>query len=128
MDKVAVVILNWNGKDFLQKYLPSVIANSKDDGVKIWIIDNGSSDDSLDYLQKEYPQIDLVQFGENHGFTGGYNLGLKQIDAKYYVLLNSDVEVTQNWLTPLIKLMEEDENIAACIPKIRAYDRREDFE
>ncbi|MEA3444174.1 MAG: glycosyltransferase family 2 protein [Bacteroidota bacterium] len=128
MDKIAIVILNWNGRNFLKQFLPSVVGHSQLPGTKIWIADNGSSDDSVDFIKKKYPQIGLLVFEKNHGFTGGYNLALQQIMAEYYVLLNSDVEVTPNWLEPLLALMEQDKNISACMPKIKAYHSKLKFE
>ncbi len=128
MDKVAVVILNWNGEEFLRKFLPTVISNSKNEGVKVWIADNGSTDNSIKYIEAEYPDLGLVKLDKNYGFAGGYNKALKQIDAEYYMILNSDVEVVKDWLTPLIKVLDSDKEIAACMPKIRAYNEKENFE
>ena len=128
MDKAAVVILNWNGKEFLQKFLPSVVSNSKNEGIKIWVADNGSADDSIKFLEKEYPELGLIKLDKNYGFAGGYNKALKQIDAEYYMILNSDVEVTEGWLIPLIELMDSDKTIAACMPKLKAYNQKENFE
>lgn len=125
MKRVAVVILNWNGLDFLKKFLPGVIKNSSDDA-DVWIIDNGSTDDSIDYINS-LNNVKLVDNGENLGFAHGYNVGLKKIEADYYILLNSDVEVTPNWIPPVIEFMET-ENISACQPKILDYNRKEYFE
>lgn len=125
-DKIVVVILNYNGKDFLQKFLPGVLEKSQD--AKIVVADNGSSDDSISMMQSEFPKVKLLQNDKNRGFAGGYNWALNQIDAAYYVLLNSDVEVSNNWLVPLVELMDSDENIAACQPKILAYDEKSRFE
>ena len=125
--KVAVVILNWNGKLFLQKFLP-FLENYSHDAYEIIIADNASSDDSIDFLQKHYPEIKIIRHGKNYGFAGGYNKALLQISAEYYVLLNSDIEVTENWTKPVIELMEMDKNIAACQPKILSYNKRHKFE
>ncbi|MFH0866076.1 MAG: glycosyltransferase family 2 protein [Bacteroidota bacterium] len=125
--KVAVVILNWNGKRFLEKFLPYLIScNSAK--AEIIVADNASSDDSLDFLQKKYPGILVIKNNENTGFAKGYNIALSQVDAEYYVLLNSDIEVTENWIEPVISLMDNDKDIAACQPKIRSYNEREKFE
>lgn len=127
MKKTAVVILNYNGSKFLRQFLPIVIektANTAD----IWVADNCSNDNSVSFLKNEFPQINLIVNKENTGYAGGYNEALKQIDYKYYILLNSDIEVTDNWVSPLEKLMESDGNIAACQPKILSYDEPEKFE
>ena len=127
MPKVAVVILNFNGKRFLERFLPGVIAHSHD-SAEIIVADNASSDDSVSFLGKKYPAIRLIQNVKNDGFSTGYNLALKQIEADYYILLNSDIEVTPNWIKPLIDLMESDPLIAACQPKIRSLEQPERFE
>ena len=118
MGKTAIVILNWNGKTLLEKFLPSVVENSNLPGVEIVVADNASTDNSVLFLEQNYPAIKVVRLSENYGFAGGYNQALAQVDADYFVLLNSDVEVTENWLPPLIALMDGDEKIAACQPKI----------
>jgi hypothetical protein len=125
--KTAVVILNWNGKLFLEKFLPSVTQSMIEDS-ELWVADNASSDDSLDFLQREYPNIKTLQMKENTGFAGGYNIALKQIDAEYYVLLNSDIEVDPNWLNPLVKFMDSHPEYHASQPKIRSYSDRDHFE
>ena len=124
---IAVVILNWNGKTYLQKFLPSVIEKSKKHA-KVIVADNGSTDGSVEYLEEYLPDIEMIRFDSNLGYTGGYNRALKMIDAKYYVLLNSDIEVTDNWLLPVFDIMQKDENIAACQPKIKQYDNSDMFE
>lgn len=126
MIKVAVVILNYNGKKFLEKFLPSVVHNA--DGYEIIVADNASTDDSLDFLKESYPNLKTVQLSTNQGFAGGYNAALQNIEAEYYVLLNSDVEVTQNWVGPIVQLMDSDKSIAACQPKIRSYHQKTHFE
>ncbi len=98
MKKVAVVILNWNGRKLLEEFLPSVVKYSTHPDVEIIVADNGSSDDSINYLQTVYTDIRLIVLPENYGFAGGYNKALQQVEAEYFVLLNSDVEVTENWL------------------------------
>src|ERR1700758_1803317 len=109
--KVAVVILNFNGKLLLRKFLSGVIQHSK--GALIYIIDNASTDDSISYLKEYYPEIQLIELKKNYGFAKGYNEGLKKISADYFVLLNSDVEVTLDWINPVINLMEKDKTIGA---------------
>jgi len=124
---VAIVILNWNGRKFLEKFLPSVLASAYSNK-KIIIADNASSDDSVIFLKQQYPQISIIQNSSNEGFAKGYNTALKQVQADYYILLNSDVEVTENWIAPVIDLMEADTMIAACQPKILAYNAKNSFE
>jgi GT2 family glycosyltransferase len=123
---VAIVILNWNGKHFLQQFLPNVIAHSK--GADIVVADNGSTDDSVSFLQSNFPSVRIIPFDKNYGFTGGYNKALQQVQADYYVLLNSDVEVTANWITPIINMMEANKNIAAAQPKLLSFFTRDEFE
>ena len=122
----AVVILNFNGRKWLEKFLPSVVANS--DEADIYVIENASTDDSVLFLKDNFPQIKIVVNESNYWFAGGYNEGLKHITADYYILLNSDVEVTPNWITPVIQLLESDENIVAVQPKILAYHNKQYFE
>lgn len=126
MDKVAIVILNYNGRNFLEKFLPSVIRYSSD--YTIYVADSASKDDSVIWMQTNYPQIKLIQLSTNHGYAGGYNRALAQVKAEYYVLLNSDVEVTPNWLGPMIELLDKQPKIAACQPKLLAYDNKTQFE
>lgn len=126
MTKTAVVILNYNGEKFLREFLPSVLAHSGD--VKVIVGDNGSTDLSVDVLKQKFPTVELIQLGNNYGFCGGYNRVLKQVNTEYYVLLNSDVEVTPDWLVPMIDLLDSNQNIAAVQPKILAYNERQKFE
>lgn len=125
---VSVVILNWNGRDMLAKYLPSVVKYSSLPGVEIVVADNGSTDGSLDYLSENFPMVRQIILPENYGFAEGYNRALRQIDADYFVLLNSDVEVTANWLSPLYNYLEAHEEVVACQPKIRSIVNPEYFE
>jgi GT2 family glycosyltransferase len=127
MKKVAVVILNWNGKSFLEKFLPSVIEYSKG-FAELIIADNASTDDSITFLQTCFPEIRVIVLKENFGFSKGYNEALKQVKADYYVLLNSDIEVTENWIAPVIELMESDDSIAVCQPKLLSYHEPNKFE
>lgn len=125
--RTAVVILNWNGRHFLEKFLPNVIRYSHEDA-EIIVADNASSDDSVEFLRKNHPSVRIILNKSNEGFTGGYNRALEQVEAEYYVLLNSDVEVTQDWLKPLIALFDRDPKIGACQPKILSYHERKKFE
>lgn len=129
MDKpvVAIVILNWNGIKFLQQFLPAVVATTYTNK-QVIVIDNASTDDSVPFIQQYFPQVQVIRNQENAGFARGYNLGLKQVNADYYILLNSDVEVTPGWIEPVIELMESDPSIAACQPKIMQFRQRELFE
>jgi GT2 family glycosyltransferase len=128
MDKIAVVILNWNGHDMLRSFLPSVVRFSEADGAVVYVADNGSTDASVDMLRREFPSVRLVLLEENHGFADGYNLALQQVTAEYVVLLNSDVEVSEHWLAPLAAYMDAHPEMAACQPKIRSWRQREQFE
>ncbi|HEV7621931.1 MAG TPA: glycosyltransferase family 2 protein [Flavisolibacter sp.] len=127
LPSVAIVILNWNGKQFLEKFLPYVF-NTDYANYKVVVADNASTDDSVAFLQHSYRQVELIILPENYGFAGGYNKALAHVKADYYVLLNSDVEVTPGWLRPIIDLLEESEINAACQPKLLAYDNRDCFE
>ncbi len=124
---VAVVILNWNGKQYLEKFVPSVLA-SEYSNLRVIIADNGSTDDSISFMKHSYPAVELINLEKNYGFAGGYNRALDQINSEYYVLLNSDVEVTPGWIQPIINLMESDKGIAACQPKILSLNKRDHFE
>jgi GT2 family glycosyltransferase len=125
--KVAVVILNYNGKKFLEEFLPLVIKHSCSIA-EIWVADNQSSDGSVEFLKKYFPDVKLIVNDKNYGFSKGYNVALRQIKAEYYVLLNSDIEVTENWIKPVIDLMETDKNIGAAQPKLLSYFEKDKFE
>ncbi|KFF12309.1 hypothetical protein IW15_12180 [Chryseobacterium soli] len=124
--KLAVAILNWNGKNWLEKFLPSVIQFSQK--TDIYVIDNLSTDDSIEFLKHNFPTVTIISNDKNYGFAGGYNEGLKKIDADYYCLLNSDVEVTENWIDPVLELFENNSEIVAVQPKILSYDNKKFFE
>lgn len=126
--KVAVVILNWNGERFLQQFLPSVINHSNGVGIGVFVADNGSTDGSLALLDNDFKDVIQIRLDKNYGFAEGYNRALQQIDAEYFVLLNSDVEVTECWLQPLVEFMDSHPNVAACAPKIMDYSRKDYFE
>ena len=123
---VAIVILNWNGKKLLKQFLPSIVAYSSE--AKIYVADNASTDDSIEFLQDNYPQITLIQNSENGGYAKGYNDALQHIKADVYCLLNSDIEVTENWLQPILNTFKSDENIAAIQPKILDFKDKNKFE
>ena len=126
--KVAVVILNFNGRKFLEQFLPNVIANCDPTLVEIVVADNASTDESVAFMRERFPEIRLIENGSNGGFATGYNVALRQIEAQYYVLLNSDIEVAPRWIEPVIELMDADPQIAACQPKILSYYNKERFE
>jgi GT2 family glycosyltransferase len=125
--KVSVVILNWNGKNYLQQFLPSVLKSTYSN-IEIIIADNGSTDDSVSFLQQNFPQVKIILLDKNYGFARGYNEALKKITSEYYILLNSDVEVTPNWIAPMVTLLQKDESIAACQPKILSYQNKKVFD
>lgn len=124
---VSVVILNWNGQQHLSNFLPSVKAHACA-GMELVVADNASTDDSVGWLREHHPDVRIIQLEKNYGFAKGYNEALKQVQANYYVLLNSDVEVTAGWLEPMLKLLESDERIGACQPKIKMYHDKTSFE
>jgi GT2 family glycosyltransferase len=128
MSKTAIVILNWNGLGFLKMFLEIVVKNSIDDETEICVADNGSTDGSPEWVAENFNQIKLILLDKNYGFAGGYNLALSQIDAKYFVLLNSDIEVTKKWLLPLVSLMDNNPDVASCQPKILSYYHKNQFE
>lgn len=127
MDKLAIVILNWNGAEMLKKYLPSVLQYSKDEAV-VYVADNASTDNSIALLKEEFPEVKLILLEKNWGFAGGYNKALEQVYAEYYLLLNSDIEVTPGWLTPMLSFMDSHEEVAACQPKLLSIFQRDSFE
>ena len=126
MDKLAIVILNWNGGKMLQRYLPTVLQYSRGDA-SIYVADNASTDDSLTLLS-EFPECNVIRLAKNWGFAEGYNQALRHIDATYYLLLNSDIEVTHHWLTPLIEFMDVHPEVAACQPKLLSIFNKDMFE
>lgn len=128
MKTVSVVILNYNGKSWLEKFLPNVITHSTYADAEIVVADNASTDDSVAFLKANFPSVRLVINTANNGYAGGYNDALQHIKSDYYVLLNSDVEVTPNWLEHTIQFMEQDELMAACQPKILSYHEKTKFE
>jgi GT2 family glycosyltransferase len=127
LKRIAVAILNWNGEKFLRQFLPNVVENSKA-VADVYVIDNDSKDGSVALLKKEFPEVHIIQLDKNYGFAGGYNKGLRQINNELFVLLNSDVEVTPNWINPVLKYMDENPKMVACQPKILDFHRKEWFE
>lgn len=128
MDKIAIVILNWNGVGMMEKFLPSVLQYSIEDGATVYVADNASTDNSMQMLKEKFPQVRTIQLEKNWGFAEGYNKALTQIDAEYYVLLNSDVEVTHHWLVPLLEFMDSHPEAAFCQPKLLSEQDRNSFE
>ena len=128
MDKIAVVILNWNGASMLRQYLGDVIRYSVDDEAVVYVADNASTDDSVELLRSEYPQCRIIELEKNWGFAEGYNKALRQIDAEYYLLLNSDIRVTHHWLQPLVEFMDVHQDVAACQPKLLSMADTDSFE
>jgi GT2 family glycosyltransferase len=126
--KVSIVILNWNGKKMLERFLSSVYQYSTGEGIETVVADNNSTDDSLAFLTDKHPGIRQIILDKNYGFAEGYNQALKQLDSRYYILLNSDVEVTENWIDPLISYMDKHPDVVACQPKIRSYLKKDHFE
>lgn len=128
MARTAVVILNRNGLEFLKKFLSKVVDFTADENTSVIVADNGSSDGSCKWIEENFTDIKLIKFDTNLGFAEGYNRALDEIDSEYYVLLNSDVEVTEGWLRPLISYLEKNPEVAACQPKILSYRKRDYFE
>jgi len=127
LPSVAVVILNWNGKKFLEQFLPSV-CRSTYGNLQVILADNASTDDSVAFVQQQYPQIRIIRNPSNNGFAGGYNEALQHVKADIYVLLNQDVEVEPGWIEPVVAMMQQDQRIAACQPKLRAWHSKTEFE
>jgi len=126
MIRAAVVILNFNGENFLRQFLPSVLSNTPEG--EVIVADNGSTDQSLFVMEKEFPNVRVIKLDKNYGFCGGYNRALAQVKAHYYILLNSDIEVTPNWLTPMLDILDRDKSIAAVQPKILSFHQKNKFE
>ncbi len=128
MAKTALVILNWNGLKYLKMFLPGVVKHTAGPDTGIYVADNGSTDGSCEWIASEFGDVRLIRFEYNHGFAEGYNLALSQIEAQYYVLLNSDIEVTSGWLNHLVDHMDRNPDVASCQPKILSYNRKDHFE
>ena len=125
---IAVIILNWNGSEMLRRFLPSVVSYSEVDGAVVYVADNGSTDDSVEMVCREFPTVHLILLEENYGFAEGYNRAIKQVHEEYVVMLNSDVEVTPHWLIPLRNYLDSHPEVAACQPKLLSYAQRNYFE
>lgn len=128
MVKAAVIILNWNGEKLLKEFLPSVVRNTDPGLGRVIVVDNASDDSSVEVMKKEFPQVELVCFDKNYGFAGGYNRAIEQCGEEIVVLLNSDVEVSEGWLEPLVKALDDSPEVAAVQPKIKAYRHKQQFE
>ncbi len=126
MKKIAVVILNWNGTKLLEQFLPSVVSFS--DEAQIYVADNASTDNSIEVIKTKFPQVSIIQNEGNFGFAKGYNVALQQVEEEYYALVNSDIEVTKNWLAPILSIFDNEPNIGIIQPKILDYKRKEYFE
>ena len=127
--KTAVVILNWNTEDFLREFLPGLLRSAgKVEGAEVIVADNASTDGSLKVMKEEFPQVRTITFDRNLGFTGGYNQAFREIDSDLFVLINSDIEVTEDWLSPLVRWMEDHPECGACAPKLHSWQEREKFE
>lgn len=127
MEKLAIVILNWNGAAMMRQYLPTVLEYSRGEAT-VYVADNASTDDSLELLRTDFPEVQLIVLDKNWGFAEGYNKALRQVDAEYYLLLNSDIEVTPHWLSPLIRFMDTHQDVAACQPKLLSIYNKVAFE
>ena len=127
MARLSVVILNWNGRRHLERYLPSVVAHTEGDA-KVIVADNGSTDDSLQWLRLNYPEVGVIRLDRNYGFAGGYNRALKEIKSEYVLLLNSDGEVRAGWWQPLVEVLDTESDVAAVAPKLLADMERTKFE
>ena len=125
--QTAVVILNWNGVGHLRQYLPSVLQNTPAE-VRIVVADNGSTDASVEFVEHYYPDVEIVQLDRNYGFAEGYNRALREVEADYYVLLNSDIEVTPQWIEPLVAMLDENKEVAAVAPKLLSFTEPTRFE
>ena len=124
--KIAVVVLNWNGAKLLEQFLPSVVAFS--DEAKIYVADNASTDNSIAVIKEKFPSVTIIQNDGNYGFAKGYNLALEQVEEEYYALVNSDIEVTKNWLTPILSIFDNEAKIGIIQPKLLDYKNKEYFE
>ena len=128
MIKCSVVILNWNGEELLKKFLPGVIANSVSEYCEVVVVDNGSSDDSVRWIKSNHPDIKLICLDKNYGFTGGYNLAISQLNSEYSIILNSDIEIKDRWVEPLLEMLDNNSDVAAVMPKVLSQTRPEYFE
>lgn len=128
MIRTAVVILNWNGRKFLEQFLPGVVVNTLSPDTSVIVADNGSEDDSVQWVTENHPEVQVIKLDRNYGYAGGYNMAIRHLEAEYYILLNSDVEVEPGWSEKLITFMDMHPNVGACQPKIRSFASRDSFE
>ncbi len=128
MNKTTIVILNWNGIDYLKKFLGTVVKYSMDSETVVCVADNGSTDGSQAWISENFKDVLLIELDKNHGFAGGYNLALNKLNSRYFLLLNTDIEVTENWLQPLVSYMDDNTDVASCQPKILSYYQKDQFE
>lgn len=126
--KLAVIILNWNGIELLKRFLPGVVKYTQSESADVWVADNGSTDDSVEWIRNNCPDVKILEFPENLGFAEGYNQAIAATGYEYTILLNSDVEVTKGWTAPLVELLDARPDVAAVMPKIKSYHNREEFE
>lgn len=128
MKKLAVIILNWNGRNLLEEFLPAAAKFTISDSADLWVADNGSTDDSVEFVKKNFPEVKVLELEKNYGFAEGYNIAIRRADYPFTILLNSDVEVTEGWTSPLVRLLEQRPEVGAVMPKLRSYRDREMFE
>lgn len=128
MKKLAVIILNWNGRNLLEEFLPAAAKFTISDSADLWVADNGSTDDSVEFVKKNFPEVKVLELEKNYGFAEGYNIAIRRTDYPFTILLNSDVEVTEGWTSPLVRLLEQRPEVGAVMPKLRSYRDREMFE
>ena len=128
MKPLAVIILNWNGRDLLRRFLPSVVEHSDSSISRIVVADNGSDDDSIEVLEREFPQVEILRLEKNFGFAEGYNRAVKAIECKYTILLNSDAAASPGWDIALFDFMENQPDVGACQPKLLSFNNPESFE
>lgn len=126
--KLAVIILNWNGRSLLEQFLPAAVKHTISPDADLWVADNGSTDDSVEFVRKHFPAVKILELGQNYGFAEGYNIAIRTTDYPFTLLLNSDVEVTEGWTRPLLKLLEERPEVGAVMPKILSYRQKNMFE
>ena len=126
--KTAVVILNYNTRNYLEQFLPGLIASCQGLDARVVVADNASADDSVALMESRFPEVPLIRLDRNYGFTGGYNRALAQLEAEYFVLINSDIEVPEGWLRPLVEWMDAHPRCGACGPKLLSYAQRDHFE
>ena len=124
---LSIVLLSYNSRDYLERFIPILLKNTPKEH-EIVVVNNGSTDDTESFLKDNYPNLRVVKIEINKGFTNGYKESLKHIDAKYYCLLSSDVEVSENWTKPIMSVFESDPNVAVCQPKIKSWQNRNEFE